>query len=143
MKEYILYALCGAFFWGMADIVTKKLLSYGIPNYLIVLGNSLIALVAVSPLIWKFVPAEHVKSAPVLSLLVLNGLLIVAGLFLFYLSVQKGHVAVASAVMSTKILWTLLFSIAVLRSPINAFSVVGILLIAGGLVLLNFGGSKG
>ena len=137
----VLLALAGAFLWGLADIVTKKLLSSGVSNSTIVFFNSLVALLVAFPLFARAFPAEQVKGSLLLFLL-LNGLLIVAGLFLFYLAVERGHVAVASAVMSTKILWTLLLSFVVLKASLSPLSVAGIALIFAGLVLINAGGGK-
>ena len=130
----IFLAFLGAVFWGMADIVTKKLLNNGVSNTTIVLFNSLIALVVVLPFFFR--ESGQVRDLP---LLFLNGLLIVGGLILFYMAVQRGHVAIASAVMSTKVLWTLLFSFLILKSSLSPVSVAGIVLIFAGLVLVNVG----
>ena len=141
MKNYILLALCGALFWGLADIVTKKLLSSGVSNSTIVFFNSLVALLVAFPLFVRAFSTEQVKGSALFFLL-LNGILVVAGLYLFYLAVEKGHVAVASAVMSTKILWTLLFSYLILKAPLSPLSVMGIVFVFAGLVLINAGGGK-
>ena len=137
MKEYVLYALVGAVLWGLADIVTKKLLSSGVSNTAIVFANSLIALVVVVPFFFREI--SQLKEIP---LLILNGLFIVGGLILFYIAISKGHVAVASAVMSTKVLWTLVFSILILRDSPSPVSVAGVVLIVSGLILLNLGGER-
>ena len=68
MKEYIFYALAGAFFWGLADIVTKKLLSLGVSSSSLVFFNSLIALVVALPLFLREFSSEQVRMLPLLLL---------------------------------------------------------------------------
>ena len=50
MSLQVLLALAGAFLWGLADIVTKKLLSSGVSNSSLVLFNSIVALAVATPL---------------------------------------------------------------------------------------------
>ncbi len=130
----VAFALGGAILWGIADIVTKKLLDKGVSSPTIIFANSLVALLLVLPYLVK--GGDQIKEIP---LLVLNGLLIVGGIILFYLSAKNGHIAVASAVTSSKVLWTLLFSFLILKSSLSPVSVIGIVLIFTGLVLVNVG----
>lgn len=131
--SYILLALFGAFLWGLADITTKTLLAQGISPVLIAFVNSGLG-VFVLFLMIDFSSSLTSKS---LVLLFVNGILVLAGLLLFYKAVQIGKVSVASAVMSSKILWTTIFALFFLRESLSIKELAGIGFILLGLLLLQ------
>lgn len=131
--SYILLALFGAFLWGLADITTKTLLAQGISPVLIAFVNSGLG-VFVLFLMIDFSSSLTSKS---LVLLFVNGILVLAGLLLFYKAVQIGKVSVASAIMSSKILWTTIFALFFLRESLSIKELAGIGFILLGLLLLQ------
>lgn len=131
--SYVLLALFGAFLWGLADITTKTLLAQGISPVLIAFVNSGLG-VFVLFLMIDFSSSLTSKS---LVLLFVNGILVLAGLLLFYKAVQIGKVSVASAIMSSKILWTTIFALFFLRESLSIKELAGIGFILLGLLLLQ------
>lgn len=131
--SYVLLALFGAFLWGLADITTKTLLAQGISPVLIAFINSV---VGVFVLVLLIDPPPSLTSKSLI-LLFVNGILILAGLLLFYKAVKMGKVSVSSAVMSSKILWTTAFAILFLRESLSIKELAGIGFILLGLLLLQ------
>lgn len=123
----------GAFLWGLADITTKTLLAQGISPVLIAFVNSVVSVFILFLLI-DFSSSLTSKS---LVLLFVNGILVLAGLLLFYKAVQIGKVSVASAVMSSKILWTTIFALFFLREGLSIRELAGIGFLLLGLLLLQ------
>ena len=131
--SYILLAFFGAFLWGLADITTKTLLAQGISPVLIAFVNSVVSVF----ILFLMIDFSSSLTSKSLVLLFVNGILVLAGLLLFYKAVQIGKVSVASAVMSSKILWTTIFALFFLREGLSIRELAGIGFILLGLLLLQ------
>lgn len=142
---YIVLAIMGAILWGIADIITKHLLKQQINLFVIILANNLISLIIVSFIVIVFNRKNEInveslfnynEKASIL-FLVVNGILITFGLILFYKAIELGKVSIASTLMSTKIIWTLLFSIAILGERLTYKEFIGIIFIFIGVLMIK------
>lgn len=142
---YIVLAIMGAILWGIADIITKHLLKQQINLFVIILANNLISLIIVSFIVIVFNRKNEInveslfnynEKASIL-FLVVNGILITLGLILFYKAIELGKVSIASTLMSTKIIWTLLFSIAILGERLTYKEFIGIIFIFIGVLMIK------
>lgn len=137
MNNYIILALAGAILWSLADITTKHLLKNQVSLYWIILVNNLIGLAIVSFFINQNTLEINKKN---IALLITNSILIVTGLILFYKSATAGKISIASAIMSTKIMWTMILASAILEEKLSIKEIAGILLILTGIILIQKGG---
>lgn len=135
----------GAILWGIADIITKHLLKQQINLFVIILANNLISLIIVSFIVVVFNRRNEInveslfnynEKASILFLFV-NGILITFGLILFYKAIELGKVSIASTLMSTKIIWTLLFSITILGERLTYKEFIGIIFIFIGVLMIK------
>lgn len=135
MDKVVLYALMGAFLWGVADLLLKFLLknSLAVP----VIANGL----AVS-LMGIFLFFSEKPKIERTELLLGSGfsMVIALGLFLFFLSAKKGRVWVASTVMSSKILWSFLLLTLIAKEGWSSKELIAFFMISGGIFLLSIKG---
>ncbi|MEM5854187.1 MAG: EamA family transporter [Candidatus Aenigmatarchaeota archaeon] len=62
------------------------------------------------------------------------------GLILFYKSAKTGKISIASAIMSTKIMWTMILASVILEEKLSIKEITGIILILTGIILIQKGG---
>lgn len=133
MDKVVLYALSGAFLWGLADLILKSLLknSLAVP----VIANGLAVLLMGIFLFLNEKP--RIEKAELLLGFVFS-IVVALGLFFFFLSAKNGRVWVASTVMSSKVLWSFLLLTLIAKEGYSTRELVAFLMVFSGILLLSF-----
>jgi drug/metabolite transporter (DMT)-like permease len=86
--------------------------------------------------------SQYIGLRPILDF-VAAGVISTFGLFLYYLAMSFGGVAITVPVQETYVIWGTLIAWVFLHERINRYALLGVLLIFVGLVGLSFGQSRG
>ena len=138
VSEMFFIMLGVAIMWGVGDITTKILVKEGVSSSMILFANAVISILVALPFLR--ISEFQSLSPKITALLIINGLLIMVGVGIFYFALKKMHIATALAIGSSKIVWAMLIAVFFLKDTLSLSSVVGVVSVFIGLLLIQFRG---